>query len=264
MAWLLCRKPVKPGVSGSRITLNAGFEKDRLVNNTSFFPRTQKGLVVWWHSNHFQLKLEKKGTTSNFHLATAESSSWWVQASVHRGKKGFFGRMRIEWTTWSHLLDKLWAGSPRPKTLNLKPTCLFLVGLKGELEWKRGMTHVMLFFGRGCHVLKACLKSFNICPIVKDPTDFLKAFIATVVPRLTNPGGPLRVTTQRLGAEWVGGTYRWSNDREWKMLEMLRELLGISEPWCFSGFFQTWFSRQVCNEETESTKSAFIDMASLK
>ena len=82
----------------------------------------------------------------------------------------------------------------------------FLVGLKGELEWKRGMTHVMLFFGRGCHVLKECLKSFSICPIVKDPTDLLKAFIATAVPRLTNPGGPLRVTTQRLGAEWVGGT----------------------------------------------------------
>lgn len=63
----------------------------------------------------------------------------------------------------------------------------FLVGLKGELEWKRGMTHVMLFFGRGCHVLKACLKSFSICPIVKDPTDLLNAFIATAVPRLTNP-----------------------------------------------------------------------------
>ena len=99
----------------------------------------------------FPIETEKMGTTSNFHLATAESSSWWVQASVHRGKKGFFGRMRIEWTTWSHLLDKLWAGSPRPKrTLNLKPTCLFFGGFERRVGMEKGDDTCDVVLWEGC------------------------------------------------------------------------------------------------------------------
>ena len=167
MSWLLCKKPV--AVSGSRIALHAGFEKDRLaiVNNILFPPRYRSCCLMT-----FRLKLDKKGQPQNFHLPTRnlplDESNYRTVETKRRenwGSSAGWGSSELHgvafWT--SHGLAR--QGPKEPWIW--KSICFG--GFERRVGMERGMTHVMLFFGRGAMYGK--------------------------------PGGPLRITTQCLGAE---------------------------------------------------------------